>query len=339
MDELRLNLKFGLALDFWNPTKPLSKQVDDFASLLQLAERYDFDSVWAGEGHLTQPAPNHVPSPLLMLAAIAQRTRLRLGTGVLLLPLYHPLRVAHEAAILDHLTDGRLTLGIAIGHPQLWQRYGIPANEVASRMDEALLVLKKSWLGETQYRGKHFEFDGRLYPGPVQSGGPPLWVGGNIRRSLVRAAELADGWYAATEFHFEAVKRQARRYRELLKSTNDQTAHGTVCVNRATLVAKTDRQAIEESQPYIGAMLGFYASIGHLKDAAGDSIDARNYAALVDEEICLVGSVESCVRRIRKYRDEAGVDHINFRVAPGDMPLELARRSITLLGESVIPQI
>ena len=79
-----MNIKFGLALDFWSPTKPLATQFDDYESLLSLAERYGFDSVWGGEGHFREPAPGHVTSPLLVLAALARNTRMRLGTGVML---------------------------------------------------------------------------------------------------------------------------------------------------------------------------------------------------------------------------------------------------------------
>ena len=335
-----MNIKFGLALDFWSPTKPLSRKLDDYLGLLSLGEQYGFDSVWAGEGHLQEPAPNHVPSPLLVLAALARSTRLRLGTGVTLLPLWHPLRLAHEAALLDQISEGRLILGVAIGHRELMVRYGVPPDEVATRMDEILLVLKKLWRGEDEHRGRHFNIDGRVYPGPVQPGGPPLWVGGNIRRSVERAALLGDGWYGATEYHFDAIKRQARRYREMLKARHKDRPGTTICINRVTFLAETDKRACSEAKAFITPLLNFYASIGHLKDAAGTPLEPQSdYSTLIGDEFCFVGSPESCLRSIRKYRDEADVNHINFRVSFGDMPVELATRTVMLLGESVLPQL
>lgn len=335
-----MSIRFGLALDFWNPAKPLSRQIDDYAGLLDIAERYDFDSVWAGEGHLTVPAPSHVSAPLLVLAALARSTRLRLGTGVLLLPLWHPLRLAHEAALLDHICDGRLVLGVALGHPELMRRYGVPPEDAATRMDESLLVLKQLWRGEKAHRGRHFKIEGGLYPGPVQPGGPPLLIGGNVHRSVERAATLGDGWYAATEYPFGAIERQVRRYRQLLKAHAGAAADATVCMNRTTFLAETDERAAREGDAFVRPLMNFYAGIGHLKDAAGQPVDPeRSFARVMSDEYCFVGSPETCVRSIEKYRDALGVNQLNFRVSPSSMPIEFALRTVTLLGEIVLPQV
>ncbi len=334
-----MTIKFGLALDFWSPVKPLARQFDDYQGLLSLAERYDFDSVWAGEGHFREPAPGHVTSPLLALAALARNTRMRLGTGVILLPLWQPLRLAQDAALLDHISQGRLTLGVAVGHRELMQRYGMHPDETATRMDEALLLLKKLWSGQQQFRGRYFNVDGGLYPGAFQPGGPPLWIGGSIRRSVERAAALGDGWYGATEYPLGAIARQAQRYRILLDAQKtENTSPATVCVNRTAFLAETHDLAHDEGQVYLQELWEFYASIGHLQDAQGVHLDPQSdYGRLTQDEFCFVGSAESCVQSIQKYRDEAGVNHINFRVTFGDMPVELAKRTVTVLGESVLP--
>ena len=102
-----MSVKFGLALDFWNTSKPLDSLLEDYVGLLTLAEQYGFDSVWAGENRPRSAESGHVPSPLLVLSALARSTRLRLGTGVTLLPVWHPLRLAYDAAMLDQISAGR----------------------------------------------------------------------------------------------------------------------------------------------------------------------------------------------------------------------------------------
>ena len=174
-----MKIGFGLALDFWSANQPLTEHLDDYAELLELAENLGFNSVWAGENRPRQSEPGHVPSPLLVLAALANRTRLRLGTGVTLLTLWHPLRLAYDAAMLDQLSNGRFTLGVGVGAGFNMQRYGFDPAEAGSRTDETLAVLKAMWSGEKEFKGQHWNFKGGVVPEPVQPGGPPIWVGGN----------------------------------------------------------------------------------------------------------------------------------------------------------------
>ena len=279
-----------------------------------------------------------MPCHLTVLAALARSTELRLGTGVLLLALWHPLRLAHEAALLDQISEGRLILGVGVGHPHIMLRYGISPKEAAKRMDENLLALKHLWAGGDDFQGQHFTISSRVYPEPFQDGGPSIWVGGGIQRSLERAASMGDGWFGATEYHFDTIKKQASKYRELAMAQGKDATEMTVCLNRTTFLAETDEQANKEVREFISPMLEFYSSIGHLKDGTGIPLDPQSdYARLIGEEFCFVGSAETCTQRIRKYVDEAGANHINFRVRFSDMPLELARRTVVLLGESVLP--
>lgn len=335
-----MNVRFGLALDFWSTSKPLANLLAEYATLLRLAEQYGFDSVWAGEHRPQAPEPGHVPSPLLVLSALACRTRLRLGTGVLLLPLWHPLQLAYDGALLDHISSGRFILGVGVGSPGVMRRYGVPPEEAASRMDEALALLKKLWAGEHEFHGRHFTVTGRVYPGPLQPGGPPIWVAGKIHRSVKRAAAYGDGWYAATQYHFELIKSQARRYRELLVTLNRDPAQATVAINRITFVAETDEQARREGKAYVSHVLNFYAQFGALRDAKGNPLDPQqcDLFEAVGDELYFCGSPETVAESIRRYQGEAGVNQFNLRVSMANMPVELAARTVTLLGEHVLPQ-
>ncbi len=330
---------FGLALDFWSNSKSLSRHLDDYAELLSLAEGYGFNSVWAGENRPRQPEPGHVPSPLLILASLANRTTLRLGTGVTLLTLWQPLRLAYDGAILDQLSDGRFTLGVGVGVAPTMKRYGVPPEEAGSRTDETLQILKAMWRGDKEFHGKHFDFKGGVVPGPVQKGGPPIWVGGTIQRSIRRAVELGDAWYGATQYHFEVVKRQANRYRIALGAAGRDPGAATVALNRTTFLAPTDAQARREGKAYVSQVLNFYGSFGAITNAAGESLDPKttDLFEAVNDEVYFAGSPASCVESIQRYV-EAGVTQFNLRVSMGDMPTDLVKRSVQLLGEEVLPR-
>lgn len=335
-----MSVHIGLALDFWSTRKPLHQHLDDYVQLLVLAERVGFESVWAGENRPSVPEPGHVPAPLLVLASLARSTRLRLGTGVLLLPLWHPLQLAYDVALLDQLSGGRFILGVGAGSRSLMKRYGIPYDEVGSRMDEAIRLLKTLWTGGDAFHGTHFDVKGRLYPEPLQSGGPPIWVGGKIRRSVERAAMLADGWYAATQYHFQLIKTQIERYRGFLMAHGRDTASAVVAMNRVTFVAETDEQARREGKSYISQVLHFYAQFGMIHDAAGRPLDphCEDLFEAVGDDIYFCGSPQTVLQSMRKYR-AAGVTHFNLRICPSDMPPALATRTVTLLGEQVLPYL
>lgn len=140
-----------------------------------------------------------IPDPLLPLAyAAAVTARLRLGTGVLILPQRHPAYVAKEVATLDTLSRGRAILGVGIG----WLReefdtLGIPFRERAPRTEEAIRAIRSLWKGEAE------AFEGRFYrwgpvesnPKPVQPGGVPILVGGHVEGAARRAARYGDGFF------------------------------------------------------------------------------------------------------------------------------------------------
>ena len=330
-----MTIKFALALDFWSAEKSLPQHLDDCTRLLAIAEDYGFSSVWAGEFRPPKSQPGHTPSPLLILSALAGRTNLRLGTGVTLLTLWNPLRLAYDGAILDHLSNGRFTLGVGVGVAPQMKRYGVPPEEAGTRMTESLELLKAMWSGADHYHGKHFHVDGGVAPQPVQPGGPPIWVGGTINRTITRAVELGDAWYGATQYHFEVIKRQASRYRERMAAAGKSSP--TVAINRTTFLAPTEELARSEGKPYVTNVLEFYARMKALTDAEGTPLDPKSdLFNNVGDDVVFVGTPEMCIASMQRYID-AGVTQFNFRVSMGDMPIHMVERTVRLLGEEVFP--
>jgi alkanesulfonate monooxygenase SsuD/methylene tetrahydromethanopterin reductase-like flavin-dependent oxidoreductase (luciferase family) len=137
------------------------------------------------------------PAALPVCAAAAAATaRLRIATGLLALPLHHPLRVAEDAATLDALSGGRFELGVGLGaETEMFGGFGLDLRERAARFEEALEVVRRGWAqGPVRFAGRHFRCgEIEVHPKPVQDGGPPLWLGARGPDALARAAQLGCG--------------------------------------------------------------------------------------------------------------------------------------------------
>src|SRR3989304_3688636 len=138
------------------------------------AEAAGFDATGRGE-HPNNPV--WYPAPLIGRAAVASRTRrIRLGTGVLLLPLYHPMMVAEEGAMVDVISGGRLILGVGAGYaPEEFAAFGQSLKERGSRLEESAALLHRLWTEENvSHRGRHYQLDNTtVAPRPVQRPRPP----------------------------------------------------------------------------------------------------------------------------------------------------------------------
>lgn len=337
-------MKFGLALDFGTTRASVDRVIEEYLPVIKIAERYGFDAVVAGESYPGAPGFFHIASPFLVLASLAPRTTLRLGTGVTLLPAWPPLKLAFDCALLDQISGGRFVLGIGVANPGDWKRFGRDRSQAAQVMDETLRALRALWRGEKGFQGELVSIDQAILPLPIQPGGPPILVGGLIPRAARRAADLGDGWYAATPYRLSDIRRQAVRYREALKAGGKDPEAGIVAANRLTFLAESEA-GLEAGRPGVTRILKSYAGFGGLL-AAGDQppggaeripADAPDLLERAREEVCLFGTPDQVAAQVQRYAD-AGVTEIQMRVAPGDMPIDLVAQTVTLAGEHILPQ-
>jgi probable F420-dependent oxidoreductase len=207
------------------------------AAVARSAEQAGFDSIWAGE-HVVLPDPQAPPSPLppetplldptVALTFVAAHTkRVRLGTGIIILPQRNPLVLAKELASLDVLSSGRLTFGIGIGYLKAeFEALGAPFEKKGPRAEDYLKAMLAIWTMPTpEYRGEFVSFRGiDAMPREVQKPHPEI-VGGHTKEAYTRAARLANGWYgfgldvAASAKCLEGLRRAceefSRRFDEL----------------------------------------------------------------------------------------------------------------------------
>ena len=166
----------------------------ELPALARQAEALGFDLLVVPE---RLSAEGGAPAALPACAAAAAVTeRIRIASGLLALPLHHPLRVAEDAATLDALSGGRFELGVGLGaEVEAFAGFGLDLRERAARFEEALEVVRRAWApGPVRFRGRHFRCEEvEVHPKPLQAGGPPLWLGARSSEALARTAALAVG--------------------------------------------------------------------------------------------------------------------------------------------------
>lgn len=159
---------------------------------------YDSRYPYADDGRIPGD-PEGVLDPFSALTFVAAQTsRIRLGTGICIVPQRHPVYTAKQVADLDHLSDGRVDFGIGVGWlEEEFEALGIPFRDRGARTDECLEAMKALWTQDAAtHRGERFRFEGALLnPKPVQRPHPPILVGGESRAAFRRVARHGQGWY------------------------------------------------------------------------------------------------------------------------------------------------
>jgi probable F420-dependent oxidoreductase len=198
----------GIRLGLFSMTTGPASYPEGAARIARAAEAAGFDSLWGGE-HVVLPDPQAPPAPLgptdriadpvVTLAFLAAHTtRVRLGTGIIILPQRNPLVLAKQLATLDVLCAGRLVVGVGVGYlePE-FRALGAPFRERGRVTDEYLGAMRAIWGdGPPAYHGRVVRFAGvDAHPKPVQRPHPPIVVGGHTPAAFRRAVEQGQGWY------------------------------------------------------------------------------------------------------------------------------------------------
>ena len=203
-------LKLGCQMAFNEHTSP-----EYIAAAAAMVEKLGYDSFWVPEHVLFFPEyeskypysedgriqgdPRSLLDPLTALTYVAANTsKIRLGTGICLVPQRNPVYTAKQVADLDYLSGGRVDFGIGIGWlKEEFNALGVPWTDRAGRTEECIGVMKTLWCDElSSFQGKYFSFEAAYQnPKPIQRPHPPLIFGGESRAALKRVATLGQGWF------------------------------------------------------------------------------------------------------------------------------------------------
>ena len=216
-------MKLGVAMPQTALQGPI--EVRAIREFLARAETLGFDSAWVVE-QILGSVQSLEPVALLTYAA-ALTGRLRLGSAVLLTALRNPVQLAKSLASLDHLSGGRLTVGVGLGgNPRVYPAFGITAEGRAERFAEGLHLMKHLWTEDrVTFAGRFFQLqNASMQPKPLQKPHPPLWFGGHHPNALKRAVELGDGFIGAGSISTAGFLDEVKVLRGLLRDAGRDPA-------------------------------------------------------------------------------------------------------------------
>lgn len=291
---------------------------------LAAAEKLPLESIWQG-GHVLPPtATGEAITRLALLTAWTERVRI--GTAVLVLPLYQPVVAAKQLADLDSRSGGRVTVGVGAGgeFAKEFEAVGVPLSERGARLNEGIEVMRKLWAGGP------VTHDGRFYPlseielrsvkvpghesSGMQRGGPPIVICGRKEPAMRRAARLGRGWMP------------------YLVSPNGY--------KQSVETIRTEAASLGRSLDGFEWMMFLYCSVRKDGDRARDDVAKFLGSAYGDkpqemlDRIAPSGTPEQVAERVQQYVD-AGVRHFVISPAAQQDTLEV----VTLAANEVLPRL
>jgi len=315
---------------------------DLFETRLKLIEQYDrggFRSYHIAEHHSTPLGM--APSPSVFLAAVAQRTkRLRFGPLLYITPMYHPLRIAEEVVMLDHMSRGRFELGLGRGaSPIEIGSFAVDPNEAPAINREATEVVLKALTNDLlEHHGKYYQFKKvRIAARPLQQPHPPLWFA-PVEPSRAADAARING-HMVTLIPDAGVKALADAYRAAWQTAGHRGAMPLMGVFRHVIVADSDVKAQDIAR---GAYRKWREHMAFLWKWAGTDLPIagiypEDFDALQARGIGIAGSPDTVRRFIEKTVAATGVTYFVADMAFGSMPFEAASRSTELFTREVMP--
>lgn len=315
--------------------------------LAEDAERLGFDSVWTSEHHFWNDA--YTPSLMPLCAALAARTsRVQIGTAVLLAPLYEPIRLAEDAAVVDLIAEGRLLLGIGAGwREEEFETLRVPLSERGPRIVDTVATLRQAWAGEPVVGGETVSYPGvRVTPRPPTPTGPPVWVGAGAKGAVKRAGRLGDGYIGNFQAPPELFAQQCAWVREGIaeRPAGDRRdpAAFSYAIQLPTFVWDGP-DAWEHVRDHYRYVFWKYDAMVDARRGRLPLEEPPPWTPAEEEEArrkIVVGTPDEVAAQIRRYEEAAGggLHYVSRMLWPG-MDLERQRESLRVFAEEVIPRI
>jgi probable F420-dependent oxidoreductase len=331
-------IRFGLWHDFRNP--PQWRQASDrlYGEILdQIAwgESHGFDDVWLSEHHFIEDG--YLPSILPVAAAIAARTkRIRIASGVLLMPFHNPVRLAEDIAVVDVISGGRFELGVGVGFKhEEFESLGVPFKERGARTNQSLEIIRRLLSGETvTFKSEFFDFKNvKVTPEPIQKPHPPIWLGGFTPPALRRAARYGDGFTvpgATRDVYDQYVAELKKQNRP---TDNIRFASAVWCL----IVSNDPEKTFAEAADHIIYQANDYSKWLSAAGLNPLSEHLQDHEQLRKSGLLQVVAPDAAVEMIRTLADAVPVTHFYSWTLPPGLPPRWAQTHLELFASKVIP--
>jgi probable F420-dependent oxidoreductase len=281
-------------------------------------EQLGFDSLWVWDHVLLGVEPNFpIIEALTLLTAIAARTKkIKLGTGILVLPLRNPVLLAKQLSSMDLLSGGRLIMGMASGwYKREFDAVGVPFEQRGKIMDENLEIVTKFWT-EPMVKGQYTYHKipaGVMYPKPAQKPRPPILIGGYVDRVLKRAAVAGDGWL--TYFYRpDSFATSWAKIRDFAKEGGKNPDHLLNASQLPIRIGKSRGAVESEMMEWLGKEWDYASWSESTKDSA------------------ILGTVDECVEQLKAHL-AVGVQKLIF------VPYRYEMEQIEIIAREIIPRL
>lgn len=333
-------LEFGIFDHLDSNGASLGNFLEERLRLLERIEKAGFAGYHLAEHHSTWLGM--APSPSVFLASAIQRTRkIKLGPLVYVLPLYHPLRLYEEICMLDHMSGGRLMVGVGRGGALIeHQRYGINPTDASAMYHEAFAVLTKAFESDVlDFAGKFYTYkDFVVQAKPLQRPHPPLWYGAPSPDAIAWAVPKAINVVSLGPA--ERARAIADRYRKDWAALGrDPAALPHIGITRHIVVADTDSEAqriANAAYPRWREAMEYLWRRSDVPFLLKD-IYPTDFAGLQQLGHGIAGSPATVRDYVSRLEREAGVNYVLCQMVFGNMNFDDASHSIALFGKEVMP--
>ncbi len=343
-------MKFGVFDHVDKSGRPLAEQFAQRVEYVEAADRLGFYCYHVAEHHATPL--NMVPVPGVFLGAVAQATKnIRLGPLTYLLPLYSPLRLIEEIGMFDHLSNGRMELGVGRGvSPFELNYHGVNPETGREVYAEALEAVIEGMTHDTlTYSGKHYRYkDVPMELRPLQEPHPPIWYPSSNPGGSAYAGER--GFHFCTLGGVEGAKQNIDAFKEAYAKRGKPPVGpkrpfpggAAIGISRQVTVAETDAEALKIAGPAYKVWHASLTKLWRENGVEGPGF-ARNTVDSVEKAIAggshIAGSPETVREQLAQQIEALGVNYMVIAFNIGSMAHEDAIRSITLFGEEVMPKL
>ncbi|MER6112893.1 LLM class flavin-dependent oxidoreductase [Streptomyces hirsutus] len=324
-------MKFGILLDHqYERGDDIARRTGELVEYVQHIRDLGYDSVFGIHHYLSSLS---TPQPLPLLSRLIDHSgRMELGTGILILPLGHPVHWAEEIATIDQMSGGRFVLGIGAGYREdEFASFGIERRTRVSRMNEALEVMQRLWTGEkVTHHGKHFDLDGvRCSVLPVQEPGPPVWVGANGPIGIKRIANQGLPWLAPSNVRRNWAVGNLADYREQRRASGFGEEGAVFPIHRDLCVADSFDEAYAIAGDAVRRSYGEYVQYGM------DYFESQWEG--IKRKALFFGSPDDIAVKVQDFA-EAGFNHFVFRAQWLGLPMERSMEIVERFASEVMPR-